>query len=103
MVPRFEKESDIQVEGMVNLANLREDQKVFMFLLDNSKSMAAERMFEKSKNALKMIIKKLHSDNLFKIVTFSQDADPMELGEIEQHESGDHIYQKTPKSEAEAI
>ena len=88
---------------MVNLANLREDQKVFMFLLDNSKSMAAERMFEKSKNALKMIIKKLHPDNLFKIVTFSQDADPMELGEIEPHESGDCIYQKTPKSEAEAI
>lgn len=49
MVPNFEKESDIQVEGMVNLANLREDQKVFMFLLDNSKSMKTDGMFEKSK------------------------------------------------------
>ena len=27
----------------------------------------------------------------------------MQLGEIEPHESGDCIYQKTPKSEAEAI
>ena len=71
MVPSFEKESDIQVEGMVNLAKLREDQKVFMFLLDNSKSMLAEGMFEKSKTALKAIIRKLHPDNLFKIVTFS--------------------------------
>ena len=49
MVPSFEKESDIQVEGMVNLANLKENQKVFMFLLDNSKSMQAEGMFEKTK------------------------------------------------------
>ena len=39
MVPNFAAANDIQVEGMVNLANLREDQKVFMFLLDNSKSM----------------------------------------------------------------
>ena len=62
---------------MVNIANLEPDKKVFMFLFDNSKSMDRDNMFEKSKSALKQIIKSLEPGNLFKIIYFSKDSDPL--------------------------
>ena len=55
-------------------------------------------MFQKSKDALKAIIKSLRPGNRFKIIYFAADADGLELEGIDEHESGDKIYEYNNES-----
>lgn len=55
-------------------------------------------MLQKSKDALKAIIKSLRPGNRFKIIYFSSEADALELEDIEEHESGNNIYEYTLES-----
>ena len=60
-------------------------------------------MFQKSKDALKAIIKSLRPGNRFKIIYFAADADGLELDGIDEHESGDKIYEYNNESIQAAI
>ena len=60
-------------------------------------------MLWKSKDALKAIIKSLRPGNRFKIIYFSSEADALELDDIEEHESGNNIYEYTLESMKAAL